>query len=74
MICRCKDIDQLDGTEAQEYASEHLQLVNVDVTRWVTEYVCPQTGRRWIESYPYPSAHGGGPPRLTAKQDRIEKG
>ncbi|NLX06645.1 MAG: hypothetical protein GXY33_16025 [Phycisphaerae bacterium] len=55
---------ELNGAEAQEFARLHLNLIRVDVESWITEYVCPETGGRWIEDYPHSEMHGGGPPRL----------
>jgi hypothetical protein len=40
MECRCTHADVLYGTEAEEYAAEH--LVSDGVT-----LVCPDTGSRW---------------------------
>jgi len=64
MQCRCNEISELDGAAAVMYADEHLQEVKVDSTNWIVEFVCPETGKRWIMDYPYAAAHGGGPPRV----------
>lgn len=64
MKCRCETLTQLQGAEAISYAKEHLQEVRIDPVAWQTEYVCPDTGKRWLLDYPHSEAHGGGPPRL----------
>ncbi len=66
MKCRCNEIDYLDGVAAQKYAREHLQTVSINADDRQTEYVCPDTGKRWLEDCPYPAAHADGPPRLRA--------
>jgi hypothetical protein len=40
MECRCTHVDILYGTEAEEYAAEHLRSGG-------TTLVCPDTGARW---------------------------
>ena len=40
MECRCTHVDVLYGTEAEEYAAEHLRSDE-------TALVCPDTGARW---------------------------
>jgi hypothetical protein len=40
MECRCTHVDVLYGTEAEEYAAEHLRSDG-------TALVCPDTGARW---------------------------
>lgn len=64
MSCRCYELMELEGVEAEEYAREHLVKEKVDGTRWIIEYRCPQTGMHWVMDFPYGQAHGGGPPRL----------
>ncbi|MBV8985409.1 MAG: hypothetical protein JO248_13310 [Acidimicrobiia bacterium] len=52
------------GSEALEYAREHLVKRSQDVERWTEVYECPVTGVRWIADYPHAEMHGGGPMRL----------
>jgi hypothetical protein len=40
MECRCTHVDVLYGTEAEEYAAEHLRSDG-------TALVCADTGARW---------------------------
>jgi hypothetical protein len=40
MECRCTHVDVLYGTEAEEYAAEHLRTDGEAL-------VCPDTGARW---------------------------
>jgi hypothetical protein len=64
MKCRCETLTQLEGMEAYSYAEEHLCKVQVLSGGWEIEYVCPDTGKRWLLDYPHGEYHGGGPPRL----------
>jgi hypothetical protein len=64
MKCRCETLIQLQGAEAISYAKKHLQEMRIDPVAWQTEYVCPDTGKRWLLDYPHSEAHGGGSPRL----------
>ncbi len=57
-------LQHLNGAEAQQYARTHLCERARNAT-WEALYECPATHRWWLEWYPYPEAHGGGPPELT---------
>ena len=46
--------DELHGAAAQEFAREHLIEINVDTENWIIEYVCPETGQKWMMDFPYP--------------------
>lgn len=63
--CRRRDIQRLDGRQAQDYAAAHLEETQIDVVAWTKRYRCAQTGAEWLMDYPHSEAHGGGPPRLT---------
>jgi hypothetical protein len=62
--CQCNTITELRGSMAQSCIQNHLKKVHVDAIDWITEYVCPITGRRWIKDYPHGELQGGGEPRL----------
>ncbi|MBX3427568.1 MAG: hypothetical protein KF688_17950 [Pirellulales bacterium] len=47
-----------------EYAKSHLRELSTNPSDWTVEYICDDTGTRWILDYPFPDGHGGGPPRL----------
>ena len=64
MKCKCIEINKLEGNEAIQYARNHLRKVKVDGEKWEIEYICPESGIRWIEDFPYGESHGGGPSRL----------
>ena len=64
MRCACGSLFELDGNEADQYAREHLDEIEVDVVNWTVRYRCPDTGRRWLGDSPHGYLHGGGPPRL----------
>ena len=45
MECRCHDLTELQGADAEEYAAGHLRADG-------DAYVCADTGRRWQLDYP----------------------
>ncbi|MBN2269341.1 MAG: hypothetical protein JXN61_01930 [Sedimentisphaerales bacterium] len=49
-LCRCAQIDHLDGPQAQRYAKDHLKAVETD-GGWQTTYICPYTEKRWLLDY-----------------------
>jgi hypothetical protein len=72
MKCTCKSVALLKGVDAEHYMNEHLRLLGVDHNTREAHFECPDTGLRWVETYPYPAAHGYGPPelrRVDAPQD-----
>lgn len=64
MNCRCDEIEELFGSNAQHYAREHLKELDNDSAQWTTQYECEDTGEIWIMDYPESERHGGGSPRL----------
>ncbi|MBC7344077.1 MAG: hypothetical protein H5U03_01370 [Clostridia bacterium] len=64
MKCRCEELYEITGVEAEEYARKHLIKIRTNGVVWRIEYKCPETGIHWIMDFPYGGAHGGGPPRL----------
>jgi hypothetical protein len=51
--CRCSQIDSLQGAEARKYAKKHLKAVRWLEGGWKIEYLCPDTGKRWIKEEIY---------------------
>jgi hypothetical protein len=49
-LCRCQQIDRLDGEQAQKYAKGHLKAIETD-GGWRTTYICPYTDKRWLLDY-----------------------
>jgi len=64
MKCKCFEFESLDGADVWPFVEEHLEVVNIDAEKWQTEYICPVTKTRWLETYSYPESHGGGIPHL----------
>ena len=56
--CKCEEIDYLEGWEAHEYAKEHLEPVTILDGGWNTEYVCPETAKRWLKEYDFSRKYG----------------
>ncbi len=65
MPCQCLNVQRLSGNQADDYVKKHLRLVKHDTVRWEGLFRCPETGTYWKQWYPWPEAHGGGPPELT---------
>jgi len=62
--CKCDLFTQLEGNEGENYARSHLAEIKTDQINWKTLYKCPTTGKYWREYFPFPEAHGGGPPEF----------
>ena len=45
MICKCREVMEINGWEAKGYANEHLRKVRVG--NWEIEYECSDTGIHW---------------------------
>lgn len=71
MECRCKELIELNGMEAQNYYKEHLKKISVDGQAWQITYQCPITGILWLADFPHSERQGGGPPRLRKKDDAV---
>ncbi len=56
--------EELNGAKAVEFARKHLKEIKSNPDTWETEYICEDTGERWLMDYPHGECHGGGPPRL----------
>jgi hypothetical protein len=62
------DTEVFDGEEAQKKA-RWMQEVAKDSLNWTILYRDPASGTLWKRWLPWPSSHGGGPPRL----ERIDR-
>jgi hypothetical protein len=62
------DAQVFDGHEAHEKAKS-MQEIAVDLRDWTVLYRDPVSGSLWKRWQPWPSSHGGGPPRL----ERIDR-
>jgi hypothetical protein len=72
-MCRCNELTELTGDEAHKYAHEHLQKTGGDGAIWEIDYVCPTTGQRWVQDYPF-SSHYETTPRLRRIAEEQIKG
>jgi hypothetical protein len=64
MSCRCDTVAELYGTEAEDYAGEHLHRAETRTDRLEERYTCPDTGRDWILDYPDRTESDPGQARL----------
>ena len=62
--CRCNSVEELYGSEAETYASDHLVSDEVRSDRFEEDFSCPDTGRRWTLDYPERTAADPGQARL----------
>ena len=65
--CRCDNVTALHGSEAEEYAREHLHRDEEDVDAFVERLSCPDTGTRWLLDFPERTDREPGPARLQAE-------
>ena len=68
MECRCNSVDELYGTEAEQYAAEHLVSDEVRTSAFEEDFSCPDTGRRWMLSYPERTQSDPGQARLQLRR------
>lgn len=52
------------GVEAVAFAKTSLRKIRVNSVNWIVEFVDPETGDRWIQTYPDGAVQGGGSPLL----------
>ncbi|MBW3592976.1 MAG: hypothetical protein KY396_04725 [Actinobacteria bacterium] len=64
MECRCDNITELYGTEAEAYAGEHLVRDETDTEAFEEQFACPDTGRVWLFDYPDRRGEEPGQARL----------
>ena len=62
--CRCAELSVLWEEDAKDFASSHLEVVEVRAGGWEVEFRCPNTELRWLEDWPAGEEQGGGPRRL----------
>ncbi len=48
MECRCPELTELYGSEAEDYVAGHLLSEPEDAAG----FACPDTGKRWLLDYP----------------------
>jgi hypothetical protein len=63
--CRCNEVTELYGEEAERHAREHLVSDEVRSDAFEELLSCPDTGRRWRLDYPERTEHEPGQARLT---------
>jgi hypothetical protein len=62
--CRCNDVTELHGDEAESYAREHLRTDEVRTNALEEDLSCPDTGARWRLDYPERTDREPGQARL----------
>ena len=67
MACRCDTVAELYGSEAEEYAAEHLRSTGTRTDAMEEDFTCPDTGRRWLLDYPDRTERDPGQARLRAE-------
>ncbi len=65
MACRCNDVTELYGDEAESYARDHLHTDEVRSEAFEELLSCPDTGRRWKLDFPDRTQREPGQARLT---------
>jgi hypothetical protein len=64
MACRCNDVTELYGDDAERYAREHLHTDEVRTEAFEELLSCPDTGARWRLDYPERTEREPGAARL----------
>jgi hypothetical protein len=64
MACRCTEVTELYGAEAETYAREHLRMDEVNSDAFEERLTCPDTGSRWVLDYPERTEREPGQARL----------
>ncbi len=74
MDCRCEQVRELYGDEAERYARDHLRSDETDEEAFAERLSCPNTGARWLLEYPERTDADPGQARLRVEKDpgRIE--
>ena len=67
MACRCEHANELYGSDAELYVSEHLQREAEGGSALEERYVCPDTGKRWVFDFPDRTETDPGQARLRAE-------
>ncbi len=69
MDCRCENVRELYGDEAERYATEHLRSDESDTEAFTERLSCPDTGARWLLDYPERTDDDPGQARLRVEKD-----
>lgn len=64
MSCRCNDVTELYGDEAERYAREHLRTDEVRGDTFEELLACPDTGAQWRLDFPERTEREPGQARL----------
>ena len=64
MACRCPEITELYGDEAETYAREHLRTDEVRSDAFEEDLSCPDTGAAWTLDFPERTEREPGQARL----------
>jgi hypothetical protein len=62
--CRCPDLTELYGDEAESYARDHLYTDEVRTDAFEELLSCPDTGTLWLLDYPERTEREPGQARL----------
>ena len=65
MECRCTNVTELYGTEAEAYVG-HLVRADTSTDRFEERFTCPDTGTGWLLDYPERTDREPGQARLRA--------
>jgi hypothetical protein len=65
--CRCNDVAELYGDEAETYARDHLVADAVRTDAFEEDLSCPDTGSRWRLDYPERTEREPGQARLARR-------
>jgi len=68
MTCRCNDVTELYGNEAEDYAGEHLRRAETRTEALQEGYTCADTGADWLLDYPERTEREPGQARLRKVQ------
>jgi hypothetical protein len=68
MACRCNEVTELYGDEAETYAAEHLRRTETRTDALEESYSCPDTGAGWLLDYPDRTEREPGQARLAKVQ------
>jgi hypothetical protein len=64
MDCRCKELTEAYGNEAEAYAREHLHTDEVRTEAFEEDLSCSDTGARFTLDYPEQTQRDPGQARL----------
>jgi hypothetical protein len=67
MDCRCNEVDEFHGQEAEDYTA-HLVRDETNAVQMTELYSCPDTGSRWVLDWPERTEREPGQARLRLDQ------